>query len=79
MGPEWVALLGVATTIAVKVLSDRRAKVLERELEEAREHELSLERELHTARRQLARHGLSSTCPTAGEKGCDQRALEADE
>jgi hypothetical protein len=78
VGPEWVALLGVATTIAVKVLSDRRAKVLERELEAARDRELSLERDLHTARCQLARHGLSDACPTAGGS-CDQRALEADE
>ena len=63
MSPEIVALLGAVVTIIVRVWSAKRAKMLELELEESRDREIDLERRLHQANCQLARHGLAAECP----------------
>jgi len=65
MTPELVALLGLLASIIVRVWSNQRSKALEAELDNAhddldqsRRRELELERELHCAKRQLARLGV---------------------
>jgi hypothetical protein len=59
--PATIAVLGgLLVSIVVKVLSDKRARILEAALADSREHEIELELELYTARKALARHGLAA-------------------